>query len=189
MKILNFSILFTIFCMLLVACTDYSHKDFERRNVVSSGDEKICADLSGSRDSCRPNLHSLFSNPEKYHGKKVAVTAFVTHSSRGTLLLYPSSNSACDALDFSAIEVFPLNSNSDSFLNNLKKFGIARVAVTGRFYGMGSSALPVIGRIEKAEIMLSDETRVVLLRSTGQHANNSADSEMFGRALMPSCII
>jgi hypothetical protein len=181
-------VLFAMLTPLLASCNHGGREDDFKAIRVKNGVDASCAYISTGENACKPNLHRLFVNPEEYRGVKVSVSVFATYSSRGSLLIYPGAGLACDALDFTAFEVFPSNEISDEIENSLRTNGVARVVVTGYVSNVGMGALAVIGKIDKASVIFADQTGLVLLENPKKVESDESVNNALGKSKAPSCL-
>lgn len=129
--------------------------------------EKCMGLVSGERKGlCRPNIHFFFANPGEFTAESVSVLVFATYSTRGSLLIYPSLSQACDAVDYSAMEVFVSTDIPLSVKERLYANGVARILVNGKILGAnGNGALPVVGSIRAEEIVLLESPAAIILEN------------------------
>ena len=179
---------FSIVAFHLASCGGGNvEKNASAKGRMSGGVPAKCVYVS-EQNVCNPNLHNFFANPQGYVGLRVSVFAFATYSSRGSLLIYPNFSSACGALDFSAMEVFPAQEISKRLENQLRSTGVARVVVSGLLSSEETGSLPVIGRIEKASVNLAFGSGVVLLENPKKIESGDIGVKSFENSVTPSCV-
>jgi hypothetical protein len=174
--------------IFLVSCEKNMQEERISPSPVLVNNREKCVFANSDGEMCRPNLHRFFGNPEEYLGMEVVVSGFATYSPRGSILIYPNSVSACDALDFSGIEVFSSSEISKGLEDRLRVAGVARVIVTGHVASVDLGALSVIGRIDKASVVPVNGAGVVSLENPRKIRNGEVINTSFGKLVMPTCL-
>lgn len=152
--------------------------------------ERCMGLVSGAKKGlCRPNIHFFFANPGEFAAEKVSVLVFATYSTRGSLLIYPSLSQACDALDYSAMEVFVSTNIPLSVKERLYANGVARILVNGKILGAnGNGALPVVGSIRAEEIVLLESPEFMILENPVGFIPGSNSKMAVGQLAPQRCI-
>lgn len=137
---------------------------------------------------CRPNIHRLFSRPEEFIGVKINVIAYAAYGAQGGLLIYPSIESACNRLEYSAIKI----AHSENFPFDIEKrlelSGVVRVEVIGRVSENGSlGGIPVIGSVDADFLRSIEAPKTILLKDPRNLNKENFDASFFGEIKQESC--
>ena len=190
MKTLTASIVLAMVVSTMSACERDRRED--GGGYLSASEDfkaKACVVSPVGRGVCKPNVHYFFNGPENFAGMMVSVSSFAIYSPRGSLLIYPSSDFACDALEYSGVEVFFAENISQEVEEEIEKNGVARVLVTGRVADViEPGALPVIGRIDDASVQLFDGAGIALRKNPKELPSESRDGSFFGKLAKPNCL-
>lgn len=180
---------FSFIALLAFALSSCAESDISNQTKAPDApkSESYCLNFVSEKSPCRPNLHLFFSSPNLFNGKDVTVSAFATYSPRGTLLAYPSSSSACDSLDNAGFEVFLADNLPSDVQHEIEKFGVSRILLTGHVLSNDAiGALPVVGRIDKATVLLYEGSGLVL-RKDPKTLETDHDESFFGKLIKPNC--
>jgi hypothetical protein len=133
MKIFLNSTILVMVSIAVSSCGNEGRDDHASRNsFLGERNAEICMVAPVGDGACKPNVHYFFNFPDDFSGRKISVPAFAAYSARGSLLIYPSSEFACDALEYSGIEVFLVGKIPQDVEKEIERNGVARVLVTGK---------------------------------------------------------
>ena len=192
MKINYFLLIFLTFAVCSCWKQGPAAKDMEitsRSEGISAISLCINKDQT-SRIACRPNIHRFFSRPDDFYGVKVNVVAYAVYGAQGGLLIYPSIDSACNRLEYSAIKIVHSHNLPPDISRRLESSGVVRVEVVGRVLDNGADGgggIPVVGSVVADFLRAIEAPKTILLKDPRGLDKQNFDAGFFGEIKQESC--